>query len=298
MNPDYSALLDDEVKAFVSASQSHFAHLSPDASVDQQRRAYDSMCIAMRAPRPEGLTITDDRVGGIGVRIYGQGAVTVLYIHGGGFVLGDLESHDDVCAEIAQQSGCRVVALNYRLAPEFPYPAANDDCLTVLNWIDETFGTAILLAGDSAGGSLSAWLSHQLRAKRAEPILGQVLIYPGLGGDPSDGSYIEHAYAPLLTRADMLIYEGLFAAPPDALRPLADPDMRGLPPTFVVTADCDPLRDDGRDYADAINTVGGRADWVNEPGLVHGYLRARHVSAKARASFERILGAIRAMAAG
>ena len=181
--------------------------------------------------------------------------------------------------------------MDYRLAPEHPYPAALDDGRTALNRICETQTGPVLLVGDSAGGTLAASLAHDTRNTSLPPLAGQLLIYPGLGGDVAQGSYLEHAHAPLLSRAEIAVYEDLLGAPPGAMKPLQDPDKSGLPSTFVITADCDPLRDDGADYVSAISAAGGNATLVNCAGLVHGFLRARHVSAKARHAFDQIIAA-------
>jgi len=134
-------------------------------------------------------------------------------------------------------------------------------------------------------------------------ILGQVLIYPGLGGDTSKGSYVEHAQAPLLTRNEVLIYEqtrcgGTVPNGDISFAPLHDTDFSDLPPTVVVTADCDPLRDDGSAYCNKLTAAGGKARWINEAGLVHGYLRARTTVKRAADSFERISVAIEALGQG
>src|SRR5690606_12350367 len=123
---------------------------------------------------------------------------------------------------------------------------------------------------------------------------GQMLIYPGLGGDYRSGSYVTHAHAPMLTVKDIAVYRGMRTGGPDhageiTLWPLADADFANLPPTVVVSAECDPLSSDGETYRDRIRAAGGRAVWVEEKGLVHGYLRARHSVERARASFSFIV---------
>ena len=110
MTADYARLLDPQIKAFIDATQSHYAHLGTDAPLSAQRAAYDAMCAQMRAPRPDGLSIEDMHLGKVPARRYGKGAATLLYFHGGGFVLGGLDSHDDICAEIAHRTGAQVIA--------------------------------------------------------------------------------------------------------------------------------------------------------------------------------------------
>ena len=298
MNPRYESLLDAQMRAYVADCEAFSAGFGPEPSLAQIRSGYNALAAAMRAERPAGLQVSDGQVGGVPIRVYGSGHATVLFIHGGGFALGDLESHDDVCAEIAAETGLRVVALAYRLAPEHPHPAQLTDCEAVLSWISERFGLGIVLAGDSAGGTLAAVLAARHRHRG---LLGQVLIYPALsGGRGADGagSYAEHADAPLLTRADMEQFRGYLAAPKGDMAPLDGPEFRGLPPTLALSAEQDPLADDARDYVKALAEAGVVARWEPGLGLVHSYLRARHRSDRAGAAFQTILQAIRDMAKG
>lgn len=301
---DYDALIDAEIWAFIRRTGQYYPDDAVDLPITEQRQVYDRMCAAFRQPRPEPVSAEDQHADGVPVRVYsaGQPTRTVMYFHGGGFVVGGLDSHDDVCAEICAQTGYRVVAVDYRLCPEYRHPAQFEDSWAATNWAAAEYGDPMVLAGDSAGGNLAACVAHHARGK-FDGILGQVLIYPGLGGETGQGSYLEHAEAPMLTRADVLFYGDVRCdgpAPRDdpTYAPLQDDDFSALPPTVIVTADCDPLRDDGRDYRDRLTGAGGKAHWINEEGLVHGYLRARHMSARALASFERISVAIEALGQG
>lgn len=298
---DYERLIDEETWAFIKRTAESYPDNAVDLSIEDQRRVYDTMCADFRQPRPQGVETEDRQANGVPVRVYiaGQPTRTVIYFHGGGFVVGGLNSHDDVCAEICAQTGYRVVAVDYRLCPEHVHPAQFQDSWTATKWVVEEFGDPIVLAGDSAGGNLAAAVAHHGRGQ-LKNVLGQVLIYPGLGGDSTKGSYIEHAHAPLLTLDEILFYEKVRCGgnvPKDdpTFAPLHDVDFSGLPPTVVVTADCDPLRDDGPSYCDHIAAAGGQAHWINEPGLVHGYLRARISVKRAADSFERISVAIEAL---
>lgn len=301
---DYERLIDEETWAFIRRTAESYPDDAVELSIADQRRVYDEMCRQFRQPRPHGVGATEATADGVGVRIYSCGHPTrsVVYMHGGGFVVGGLDSHDDVCAEICAQTGYRVVAVDYRLCPEHTHPAQFQDCWAAVNWVASEFGDPMVLAGDSAGGNLAAAVIHYARG-RLDTVLGQVLIYPGLGGDAAKGSYIEHAHAPLLTREEILFYDsvrcnGETPENDPTYAPLRDTDFSGLPPTVVVTADCDPLRDDGAVYCAKINAAGGRACWINEAGLVHGYLRARTTVTRAANSFERISVAIEALGQG
>ena len=290
MKPPYDHLLDAQMQAYVAECEAFSADLGPEPSIEAIRASYDALAEAMRAPRPEGLQVSDGQVEGLPVRVYGNGLATLLFLHGGGYAVGGLESHDDVCAEIADQAQIRVVAADYRLAPEHRHPAQLADCEAVLAWVFERFGARVVLAGDSAGGTLAAVLAARHRFRG---LLGQVLIYPALGEDRAKGSSIEHADAPMLTREDMAYYRGLLAAPRGEMTPLDAEDLSGLPPTFALSAECDPLFDDARLYVERLLAEGVEARWEAGAGLVHSYLRARHRSQKAGAAFEMIVEAIR-----
>lgn len=298
--PDYGLLLDDEVWAYIAKGAEFYPPNAVDLSVTQQREVYDAMCAAFHGGRPEGVQTWDEPYGGVPCRRYevDRTDATLVYYHGGGFVVGGLHSHDDVCAELCARAGVRVISVDYRLAPETVFPGCYNDAKAAFEAIDAAFGGPVLMAGDSAGGNLAAAVTHHVRTR----VAGQVLIYPGLGGDPTQGSYVEHANAPELTTRDMLFYQtirtgGVVHSVGDArYAPLHDTDFGGLPPTVIVTAACDPLASDGESYRDAIVTGGGKAVWFNEAGLVHGCLRSRNMSARGAAFFDRVVDAVTALA--
>lgn len=304
---NYERLIDEETWDFIRKTGECYPEDAVALSIEEQRGVYNEMAREFLAPRPDLVSSEDRTVGDVPVRIYtaGDPSRTVVFCHGGGFVVGGLDSHDDVCAEICAQTGYRVVAVDYRLAPEHQHPAMFEDAWTVLGWVLATYGAGIVLLGDSAGANLCAALAHAAREDTELPaaILGQVLVYGAFGGDVDSGSYLEHAQAPMLTRDEILFYMDI-RRPAEATQadptyaPLQDTDFTGLPPTVLVSADCDPVRDDSRDYRDRILQAGGKACWINEPGLVHGYLRARHSVKRARDSFERISAAVEALGQG
>jgi acetyl esterase len=300
--PDYGLLLDDEVRAYIARGAAFYPPNAVDLTVAEQRDVYDAMCAAFHAGRPEDVKVWDESHSGVPCRRYETATpnATLIYYHGGGFVVGGLHSHDDVCAELCARTGVRVISVAYGLAPENIFPSCYNDAKAAFEAISETFEGPVFMAGDSAGGNLAAAVTHQTR----ERIAGQILIYPGLGGDPTKGSYVEHANAPELTTRDMLFYQTIRtggASPPvgDArYAPLQDTDFSGLPPTVIVTAQCDPLASDGESYRDAIVSAGGRAVWFNEVGLVHGCLRARRMSVRGAAFFDRVSDAVAALVKG
>lgn len=332
--PDYKSLIDEETWSFIAQTESFYPAETIDYPIHRQREIYDTMCRQFFSGYPNGVSASD------GIISHGQSTVSVrtyssancnesvkdnahiVYFHGGGFVVGGLDSHDDVCAELCDLTGFGVTSVDYRLSPEHRHPAAFEDSMACVLHESSRLQIPLLLCGDSAGGNLAAAVSHALRqtkvASGLPAIAGQVLIYPGLGGDTTRGSYLTHAEAPMLTTRDVLFYSDIRvsespgldnrgAGSNDArvtmtrdatLAPLSDTDFSNLPNTIIVSAECDPLSDDGRNYRDAITNAGGNAEWINESGLVHGYLRARNSVARARVSFNRIVDALKMLADG
>ncbi len=305
-DPLYAPRIDEETWVFIDRTNAFYPPDTIDASISRQRAIYDEMCSAFRQPRPSGITVRDDRVKGNGgdipIRRYrpdgsAQASATVVYYHGGGFVVGGLDSHDDICAEIAAETGFSVVAVDYRLCPENPHPASYEDARAACEALAAE-GREIILCGDSAGGNLAAAVCLALRGEPAAPV-GQLLIYPGLGGEILGlPSYREEAHAPLLTTRDVMFYEnvrveGEVPRNDPTYAPLSARDLTGVAPCVIQTADCDPLRDDGATYVKRLQDAGVEAEWINEPGLVHGYLRARTTSTRAKHSFARICNALR-----
>ena len=291
---DYQTLIDAATWAFIARTTACYPADSVSRTIARQRSIYDAMARSFHCGYPPGVTANDQTIGGVACRIYPGAQPTVIYLHGGGFILGGLHSHDDVCAEICARTGLAVVSVGYRLAPEHPHPAAYDDALAATRAVAET--GAFILAGDSVGGCLAASVAQTLRHEA--PPKGLLLIYAGLGGSADQGSYLTHEGAPMLTRADVMSYgrirhpDGEVPANDPTASPLHDTDFAGLPPTVAFSAECDPIADDGREYCARITAAGGRATWHLETGLIHGYLRARHSVPRATASFDRIITAI------
>ncbi|NLS17270.1 alpha/beta hydrolase [Rhizobium sp. P40RR-XXII] len=267
------------------------------ASITQQREWYDALCARFDRRLPEGMDTRNELVvGTIPVRHYRPAdlrtATNLLYLHGGGFVVGSLESHHAICAEIADHAGAELISVDYRLAPEYRWPAQTDDCFTVLKQLLAEKKSVVLI-GDSAGGNLAAGLAVRAKAEGLSGIVGQILIYPALGGDLTSGSYEEMADAPGLTTADVAYYRSVLQAPSGnpVSEPLALSSVAGLPPTFITVAHYDPLRDDGRNYAARLAQAGVEVWFREEPQMVHAWLRARHMSEGARAGFAAVCAA-------
>ena len=281
--------------------------------LERQRDGWEALCRATQARRPAGLLVEDLDVAGTHVRVYrppGESPMPgVIYAHGGGWTMGSCETHDDICAEIADQADVVVVSYDYRLAPEHRPPAQLEDGLKVLDWMRSS-GRAIGLdpthvvgAGDSVGGQMTAGLALALRDRRLAQLRGLVLIYPALGADTGTRSYVEQANAPGLSSAEMAECLEAFLGPRGAGRwsdPYAVPntaaDVSGLPPTFITVAAHDPLHDDGTIFHARLKAAGIAVALREEAALAHSYMRARHASPVAMDGFRAIVEAIRHLA--
>ncbi|WP_087000883.1 alpha/beta hydrolase [Rhizobium sullae] len=287
---------------FLSVCSSVYSDDAVSQSTEAQRAQYDALCARFSPPIPAGLTFADAPIRTVPTRRYRPRHVTsetlLLYLHGGGFVVGSLESHHAICAEIADFAGAELVAVDYRLAPEHRWPAQTDDGFAVLSELVSS-GSRIVLIGDSAGGNLAAGLAMRAKQAGLSSIAGQVLIYPALGGDLTAGSYVEMSEAPGLTTADVAYYREILQAPQDdpVAAPLKSASVDGLPPAFITGAAFDPLRDDARQYAARLAQNGVEVWFREEPQMVHAWLRARHMSDGARAGFLTVCEAVRRFAA-
>lgn len=293
---------EEGILAFHKRCEDFYPADAVDADITQQRAWYDALCAAFDAPPPAGMVKEDGLVAErIPVRRYRPATVTtatrLFYIHGGGFVVGSLNSHDAICAEIAEAAGAELVSVDYRLSPEHVWPAAFNDCWAVL--IDLLLEPhPVVVIGDSAGGNLAAGIVLKARDEGLKGIIGQALIYPGLGGDLVSGSYQDMAEAPGLSTADVAYYREIYGAPEDAAHafPLRSENLACLPPAFITAAYFDPLRDDARAYAARLVLAGVPVEFREERQMIHAWLRARFMSEGAKAGFAALCDAVRRMA--
>ena len=207
---------------------------------------------------------------------------TLIYYHGGGFVIGNIETHDSTCRRVANRSRCQVISIDYRLAPEHPFPASTDDGIAAFRHIRDNAATfeadaaRIAVGGDSAGGNIAAVVCQACRdAGEATPAF-QMLIYPATDSSRQSSSRRSLAEGYFLTGELMdWFWKAYVPAGTDLadlrLSPLLTKDVKGLPPAFVLTAGFDPLRDEGRAYADRLIDAGIKTTYVNYPGTIHGF---------------------------
>jgi acetyl esterase len=224
--------------------------------------------------------------GELPVRVYRPEAdaplPVLVFYHGGGWVIGSLETHDGTCRELASQAGCVVVSVDYRLAPEHRHPAAADDCYAALTWVAENAAevggdpSRLAVGGDSAGGNLSAVVALLARERGGPALALQLLIYPVTDADFETASYGENAEGYLLTRDAMLWFWDHYVPDPAdralaTAAPLRADDLSGLPAALVLTAEFDPLRDEGEAYARRLEEAGVRVTATRYDGMIHGF---------------------------
>jgi acetyl esterase len=280
--------------------------------LEQQRTVWNELCKSFRAPRPDGIDVVDVLANGVPCRVFKPKAsgryAGVIYGHGGGFVLGGPETHDDMCAEIADEAQCVIVLIDYRLAPEHRYPAQLEDSLKVWRWMREqghdhkTDPTRLIAAGDSAGGQMSVALALTLRELGLPQLHAMLLIYPVLGANFELPSYRRNANAPGLTLAEMMFYLTSFLGPQggpswydEKALPALVQNVEGLPPAFITVAEHDPLCDEGVYFHEKLLAGGVPSQLRREPQLAHSYMRARHHSVAAMEGFKAITAALREM---
>jgi acetyl esterase len=280
-NPEVAALLDELIASARPSSRT--------LPLPEGRRNFREL-IAPYSRRPEVGPVTDRMIpaGGreVPVRLYRPAGEarpgTVVFLHGGGWVFGDLDSHDGLCRSLTRGSGIVTVAVDYRCAPEHPFPAGLDDAVAVTRWLAAHGGEIgagtgpLALAGDSSGASLAAAAAVVLRDEGGSPVRFQALLYPATDPSMSSASYRQYGDDPFLSADEMAWYWAqygggeILADPRAALSTLAD--LRGLPPAYVLVAGLDPLRDDGLAFAEALRKAGVPVHRREYPDMPHGFL--------------------------
>ncbi len=259
---------------------------------EQARAAFRMLTVDMRAPDTvvpvrdtEDIEVPGPN-GPLPARVYrpdDEGKVpTIVFMHGGGFVIGDIETHDNQCRMVCREVGAVVVSVAYRLAPEAPFPAGVEDAVAATRWIAEhiaDFGgdpDRLAIAGDSAGGNLAAVVAQVLRDEGGPRLAAQLLVYPSTDFAGDYPSRAENAEGYFLTLADMEWFANHYVGEASdladrRLSPLLAEDLAGLPPAVVVTAEYDPLRDEGEAYAHALEREGVPVTLRRYDGLIHGF---------------------------
>jgi acetyl esterase len=282
-----------------------------ELSVEEARAAIVTLSAAAgegeAVARVENRTVPGPR-GDVPVRVYtpeGRAPFPVLvYFHGGGWVIGNLETHDGLCRHLANAARCVVVSVDYRLAPEHPFPASGEDAYAATRWVAVNAAAIggdakrIAVGGDSAGGNLSAVVSLMARDRGGPPIVFQLLVYPATDLPSANTSYRENAEGYFLTAKSMhWFFAHYCGANPDAsdpyLCPLRAKNLGGLPPALVVTAEFDPLRDEGEAYAARLREAGVRTKLTRYPGMIHGFFGMGPLLTQARAATGEAADALR-----
>ncbi len=290
-----------------------------DPDLSTQRGGHDAYGAALRADHPPGMRVEErvlacpgaGREGEVPVRVYRPAraeapAACVMYLHGGGFVLGSRDSGDPIASGIAQEVGAVVVSVDYRLAPEHPFPAAPEDCYAALGRVSADAPELgidpdrIAVWGDSAGGNLAVATCMLARDRGGPKVAAQAVVYPTLIDRPVSRSHREYADSPGLG-ADFMerawnAYLGKERGETSAYAtPLSeDADLAGLPPAHVHIAELDPLADDGRDYVRRLLEAGVDAELHCARDMIHGFVRARESGPDAAAEFASICRSLRA----
>jgi acetyl esterase len=289
LDPHFRAMLD----AAAAIEMPPLSTLPPEMI----RMGYVAQRAGLDAGAPKDLAVSDIQVAGgdgpLKARLYvpkDAPATTggLVYFHGGGFVIGDLETHDDFMRRLCAASGVRIVAVDYRLAPEHPFPAAHDDALAATRWVIDNAASLgidparVAVGGCSAGGNLAACMALEFRDDPARKLAFQLLLYPATAMEQDTQSRKDLATGYVLTAEVMAWFASHLAAigHPDARRaePAHVEDLTGLPPALTVTAGFDPLKDEGKLYAERMAAAGVKSEHIEYPSFVHDFYIMASVS--------------------
>jgi acetyl esterase len=262
-------------------------------------------------PREDVAAVRDHQVpvqgGTITVRVFTPRGPApkpaLVYFHGGGWLTGDVETHEGICRTLANAADCVVASVGYRHAPEFPFPTAAEDAYAATRWVGERAGDLgvdarrLAVCGDSAGGNLAAVVALMARDRGGPRLALQVLVYPVTDCDFDRPSYKENAEGYLLTSESMRFYWDQYVPDPaDRVNPYVSPmraaSLSGLPPALVITAEYDPLRDEGEAYARALAAAGVPVSHSRYPGMIHAFFRFTNVVDAARAAVAEVVAAL------
>jgi acetyl esterase/lipase len=302
--------LNPQAKAFLAGIEASGAPPLYELTPDEARGA-TGMITELIGAGPDVATVEDfacaTATGTIGARRYvpADAAATILWIHGGGWVICDLDTHDAVCRLLAVSSGCRVVAVNYRRAPEHPFPAPLEDCWDALLAVAAESGDApLIVAGDSAGGNMSAVCALRARDRGGPELALQVLVCPVIDHEMTTSSYRERGSGPdlFVTAKDMEWFWNCYIPDPAArsvpdASPLRAESLANLPPAIVITAEYDPLRDEGIAYAQRLRAAGVQVTHRHYEDMFHDFFSFVNVIDAGNEEVERVGAEIRALVA-
>ena len=271
-------------------------------SIEEARAGYDRTSLIWVGEAEDLADISEEHAGEVCVRLYTpeEPVGVILWIHGGGWIMGNLTSYDPLCRALANRAGAVVASVDYRLAPESQFPGPVEDCETALRWLADRFeGEPLAIAGDSAGGNLATVVARRARDAGEPELRFQLLVYPAVDAACSTGSYQSYGADDSfgLDREQMLTCWSAYAPgaaqrSPD-VSPLRAADLGGLPPTMLVLAECDPLTDEATDYADRLRAAGVEVDVHVWPGMIHGFLRFRAAVDRAHDALDEAAAAVR-----
>lgn len=287
-------MLDPQARALLervaAAGRPSLHTLTPAEAREEYRRSRR----ALHPEPPEVAAVANLRIPGpggpIGARLYRAHGTTasellpaLIYFHGGGFIIGDLDTHDVVCRTLANAGRCAVVSVDYRLAPEHKFPAAVEDAEAALNWVASEAPQLridrerLALGGDSAGGNLTAVATLIARERSGPKLVFQLLIYPGTRPPHNTRSAEMNGHGYMLTREVLNYFRHHYARGPEDFEdwrcsPLLAPDLARLPPALIITAGYDPLLDEGKAYAERLAAAGVAVEYVCYEGMMHGFI--------------------------
>ena len=300
--------LDPTVEAMLIALAEQEGAPLEELSVEDGRKMYQAMSVPSTTKLAQIQDLNCEGVeGDINMRLYvpaGKGPFPVLmYFHGGGWVIGDLDTHDGLCRDLAAETECLVFAVDYHLAPEYPFPAACNDCYDATLWVSQNAArfngdsTRMAVAGDSAGGNLSAVTSLMIRERSGPRLCFQLLLYPVVDAPSNNASYRENATGYMLTAAAMEWfwehYTGGVANTESHMAPLQAESLANLPPALVVTAEYDPLRDEGEAYGQRLQDEGVATEIIRYDGMIHGFVQMNALIPTGRAALTKCVQALR-----
>lgn len=310
--PSQEPYVRDDVRAFLKVLEEAGGPALADMTLEEARQSYVALHAMADSPARDLAVIRDLSCPGPGgdipLRLYDaketrEPGPVIMFYHGGGFVIGDLDSHHNLCTEIAHQMDLPVVAVDYRRAPEHPFPAAIEDCEAATRWVSSSpeeldrTPTGLITIGDSAGGNATIVVTQALSAKAADvPVVLQVPIFPLASDAFGSKSFEDFADGFVLTKAAMEFFDAAYA--PDRNDPRAMPILgvhEGSPATVLVTASLDPIRDSGRDYGAALSQAGVDHVFIEVKGGTHSFTNLRMAIPSYQKELEKVFAAMRLM---